>query len=347
MWALTELFLLMTDTTLKLYPLDKCWYWWNCWSYVLVVAALGLLAVEIYFEDIEKNLIVKSLILSNDSQTSQILTQNSIVDLQIQLFNITNSEEVVGSEAKPKLQTVGPYVYRRETKKLGITYTDECESKKCLVYSESSQMYFEANKSSAFPENETITVPNIIKVVCRYLFPGDGFFARKSREVCCWSDEVFMKSKASSYMWGFEIEGFLKNVASYYGIVKNLNDTLDGPFTINTGEGDITKLGELEAFKGMTSHYIWDTDYANMLNGTTDVVTPPGLKLGDKRYIFFAGLCRSFSFTATEAVFSEDVPQLKVSTTLPLARFDIITYSLPQRRMVCCALEPADICRMR
>ncbi|VDO11540.1 unnamed protein product [Rodentolepis nana] len=139
MWALTELFLLMTDTTLKLYPLDKCWYWWNCWSYVLVVAALGLLAVEIYFEDIEKNLIVKSLILSNDSQTSQILTQKTIVDLQVHLFNITNSEEVVA-----------------------------------------------------------------------------------------------------------------------------------------------------------------------------DVVTPPGLKLGDKRYIFFAGLCRSFSFTATEAVFSEDVPQLKL-----------------------------------
>ncbi|VDO11539.1 unnamed protein product [Rodentolepis nana] len=178
----------------------------------VVVAALGLLAVEIYFEDIERNLIVKSLILSNDSQTSQILTQKTIVDLQVHLFNITNSEEVVGSEAKPKLQTVGPYVYRRETKKEDITYTDECESKKCLEYSESSQMYFEANKSSAFPENETITVPNIVRV---------------------------------------------------------LNDTFDGPFTINTGEGDITKLGELEAFKGMTLNDIWDTDYANMLNGTS------------------------------------------------------------------------------
>ncbi|VDO02931.1 unnamed protein product [Rodentolepis nana] len=156
-----------------------------------------------------------------------------------------------------------------------------------------------------------------------------------------------MKSKASKFMWGFEIDVVFKKVESSYGLLTNLNDTFDGPFTINTGEGDITKLGELEAFKGMTLNDIWDTDYANMLNGTTNVVTPPGLKLGDKRYIFFAGLCRSFSVTATEAVFSEDVPQLKVSTILSLARFDIITDSLPQRRMVCCALEPADICRMR
>ncbi|KAM7536558.1 hypothetical protein Aperf_G00000084833 [Anoplocephala perfoliata] len=103
-----------------------------------------------------------------------------------------------------------------------------------------------------------------------------------------------------------------KDIIIIPNIIKILNNSFDGPYTINTGEGDITKIGKLEAYEDKTILDVWDSDYANMLNGTTIGVTPPGVKLGDKRYVFCPGLCRSLSFTATEWVTSKHVPQLKL-----------------------------------
>nr|CUU98967.1 hypothetical transcript [Hymenolepis microstoma] len=286
------------DTKRNLCPLGNCWCWWNCWSCFIVVGALGLLAVEISFDDIERNLIVKSLVLTNDSQTTKILTQKTIIDLQVHLFNITNSDDVIDLNAKPILQTVGPYVYRREATKVDINFTDECASKKCLQFSEFSQVFFDENKSSGLPENETITVPDIVTV------------ARKN---AYWTfGGIFTKSKASSFMWNMPLPIFYAIFRSPIGLLTNMNNSQDGPFTMNTGISDIAKLGHLEAFNEETKLDTWESEYANMINGTMDVVTPPGLKLGEKRYVFSAGACRSFSFTATEAVFSKDIPQFKL-----------------------------------
>ncbi|VUZ42940.1 unnamed protein product, partial [Hymenolepis diminuta] len=93
------------------------------------------------------------------------MTRQINVSIHVHLFNITNSENVTKSEARPILQTVGPYVYRSEVTRNNVTFTNECASKKCLKFSERTRLFFDVNKSSGFPENENIMVPDIVKVV--------------------------------------------------------------------------------------------------------------------------------------------------------------------------------------
>ncbi|KAM3180506.1 hypothetical protein ACTXT7_016155 [Hymenolepis weldensis] len=282
------------------------------------VAALGLLVVEFYFDDIERDLVAKGIVLTNGSRTFELMTRQTNLGIHVHLFNITNSENVTKFEAKPILQTVGPYVYESKITRTNITFTDECASKKCLQFSELTQLFFDVNKSSEFPENEKIVVPDIVKVGAKNIADKKNVVSGTFINFVLRTRKNFCILKASELMWGLDdsllslgsLIGMFKD--STVGLLRAVNNSIGGPYTVNTGENDITKIGQLEAYKNMKKLNTWASEYANMINGTTDVVSPPGLKLGEKRYVFSSLICRSLSFTATEAVFLKNLPQFKL-----------------------------------
>ncbi|CAH8648287.1 unnamed protein product [Schistosoma curassoni] len=84
------------------------------------------------------------------------------------------------------------------------------------------------------------------------------------------------------------------------GIVTSLdlvtvnNGTKVADFVIDTGAYNISNVGKVLQYNGVTSLNYWRTDYANMINGTDGSVIRPGLQMSSRISFFVPDFCRSF-----------------------------------------------------
>jgi len=77
------------------------------------------------------------------------------------------------------------------------------------------------------------------------------------------------------------------------GLFIGKNNTVDGSFTVNTGEADYKKVGYVENYNFESKLNIWATKEANMINGSDGTVLHPLITKDEKIYIFENELCRS------------------------------------------------------
>ena len=70
------------------------------------------------------------------------------------------------------------------------------------------------------------------------------------------------------------------------------NNSLDGPYTIDTGKNDIDRFTYVESYKGKSTLDYWGSPYCNLLNGTDGITYPPHMERNDRIYIFNKDLCR-------------------------------------------------------
>ncbi|XP_064482516.1 scavenger receptor class B member 1-like [Ornithodoros turicata] len=80
--------------------------------------------------------------------------------------------------------------------------------------------------------------------------------------------------------------------AGKFGYMVNKNDTVDGEYTIYTGENDISKVNEVYQFNGQRSLHVWPGEECNQLHGTLGHIRPP-LSKSDDQVVFIPDICRS------------------------------------------------------
>ncbi|EUB55254.1 Platelet glycoprotein [Echinococcus granulosus] len=324
-------------------------------SCLVALIALSLMTCELLFDTIEGTIIAKKLVITENSSSFQILTTDSNSTLQFYLFNLTNAEEWQRNGTKPRLRTVGPYVYRRITKKKDVRFSEDRCDRRVLEYSLSTVYYFERNGSVGDPGQDRLLVPNFVERIATSMISQAGSTTTQWLWILT-PNPLLMNLTAEEIMWGHEYQSL--SMAKVFGMVKDtkiglfnrLNNTLYGPYQINTGAHNISKLGALVAFEGKINLDKWGSVYANMLNGSAktgvtptvchhsmltdcfsgeqfcdvgspeesyfllaaDAVTPPSVKMGARRYMFSSDLCRSVSFIAKKWVSASNYPRLKL-----------------------------------
>ncbi|CUT99480.1 CD36 class B scavenger receptor [Echinococcus multilocularis] len=286
-------------------------------SCLVASIALSLMTCELLFDTIEGTIIGKKLVITENSSSFQILTTDFSSTLQFYLFNLTNAEEWQRNGTKPRLRTVGPYVYRRITKKKGVRFSEDRCGRRVLEYSLSTAYYFERNGSIGDPGQDRLLVPNFVERIATSMISQAGSTTTQWLWILT-PNPLLMNLTAEEIMWGHEYQSL--STAKVFGMVKDtkiglfnrLNNTLYGPYQINTGAHDISKLGALVAFEGKINLDKWGSVYANMLNGSADAITPPSVKIGVRRHMFSSDLCRSVSFIAKKWVSASNYPRLKL-----------------------------------
>ncbi|KAM7536562.1 hypothetical protein Aperf_G00000084844 [Anoplocephala perfoliata] len=286
-------------------------------SCLLLFVIIGLTLCDINFELIERNQIAKKLIISETSESYKLLSSESNGRLSIYLFNVTNMDAWLYGKSKPVLRALGPYVYRKVTTRGNFSFTREEGNRRYFQYTIVQRYFFERNESIGDHSTDRVIMPNYLHIALDYLI-----YYTRDYIVYTWFQRLkkfeYLNLTVEELLWGYEdptlmeLKDRKESPTSRGGLFLNRNNSLHGPFKIDTGEGNISNLGILKEYKGKRMLNNWASDYANMLNGTADFISPPALKLGDTRYVFGSSVCRSVALKAKQWIPAKNFPQLKV-----------------------------------
>ena len=116
--------------------------------------------------------------------------------------------------------------------------------------------------------------------------------------------KIYVCHNATALAWGYtdKLVEFLhqrKMFPQDYISMQNNDSVYDlNISTINTGEVDISKLGQYVQWNGLRELSIWENDTdANNISGTEGLFFRPNLKEGDKLTVFIDDVMRSFNLS--------------------------------------------------
>lgn len=271
-------------------------------SGVLLVMAIALIAIYGSFDKLVARMIHSKIAISQSSSVySQWVSPDTPIFFSIYLFNITNQKGIERGE-KPRVQQIGPYVYIEKRIKTNITWpkgdTSQVSFYQRLVFT------LDRNLSVGDPDKDTVIgISTPFVTIAANMEAGNGpSWTQYSFMTMFIEPKLFIKTSVTKFLWGYvdpvtdACNAFdsKKCPTPKVGLMLGKNGTDAGPFVIDTGVNDITKLGNILTFKGKDTVDVWSSDKANQIIGTDGSQVAPDLTMDSRRFIFAADLCRSF-----------------------------------------------------
>ena len=225
------------------------------------------------------------------------------VRMQFWVFNVENPLEVKQG-GKPYVTQKGPYCYRVYQTRKNITWNKNST----VSYDKFTKYVFSADCScsSCHPFKNTIILPNVPLVILSEvskMYPGSSAIFSIIFER--FKEEFFKETTVHEILWGytdpvFELFAelkhkyhlfFLPDIDPIFRMMNN--NTLDGVTTVYTGASEIRRVGDWTMWNGRPDVGLWNSSWANMLNGSDGMQFPPCTRKGDTLFAFYVQLCRS------------------------------------------------------
>ncbi|KAL5960422.1 Lysosome membrane protein 2, partial [Taenia solium] len=235
------------------------------------------------FDRLVERMIHESVVITPTSSVySNWVSPDTPIYFSIYLFNITNHEDIERG-AKPRIEQIGPYGKSRE---------DEHHVAKGRSFSVGD------------PDKDiVIGISTPFVTLSANMEMGIGLSTNEYALMTIFMEpKLFVETSVTEFLWGYvdpitdACNAFdsRKCPSHKVGVMFGKNGTADGPFVIDTGVNDITKLGNILSYKGKSTVDVWSSDEANQIKGTDGSHVAPGLSMNSRRFIFAADLCRSF-----------------------------------------------------
>ena len=228
------------------------------------------------------------------------------VRMQFFVFNVVNPLEMKRG-SRPYVTQKGPYCYRVYQTRKNITWNKNFT----VSYNKFTKYVFSAkcSCSSCDPFKDSVTLPNVPLVILSEvskMYPGSPTIFSIIFER--FKEEFFKVVTVHEILWGYrdpvfeffaELKrkyrlAFLPDIDPIFRMMDN--NTLDGVTTVYTGALDISQVGVWTRWKGRPDVALWNSPWANMLNGSDGMQFPPQTRKDDTLYAFYVQLCRSMRF---------------------------------------------------
>lgn len=228
------------------------------------------------------------------------------VRMQFFMFNVENPLEVKQG-GRPYVSQQGPYCYRVYQTKKNITWNKNYT----VSYNKFTKYVFDVDCScsSCDPYTNIVTLPNIPLVILSEvskMYPGSSVIFSIIFER--FKEDFFKVTTVHGLLWGYkdpvfeffaEVKrkfhlSFLPDIDPVFRMMDN--NTLDGVTTTYTGASDISRAAVWTEWKGRPDVGLWNSTWANMLNGSDGMQFPPQTSTDDTLYAFYVQLCRSMRF---------------------------------------------------
>ncbi|KAM9329957.1 scavenger receptor class B member 1 [Gastrophryne carolinensis] len=218
--------------------------------------------------------------------------------MSIYIFEIMNPKEILAGE-KPRVQQRGPYVYREKKQKMNITFNENGT----VSFVEMRSLYFAPDKSAG-SEEDFLVVPNILVLGSAWMMRDLSFTMKLilSAALSTFGQEPFMNRTVKDILWGYN-DPFLDFVNALlpgkfpfkgkFGLFADFNNTDSGVFTVNSGVEDISKVQMVETWNGLREVNFWNSEQANMINGTAGQMWPPFRTPSQPLEFYSPDACRS------------------------------------------------------
>nr|XP_022900239.1 sensory neuron membrane protein 2-like [Onthophagus taurus] len=292
-----------------------------------VIFVVGLIMAFVGFPLIVDDQIHRQVKLENGSDSYERWRQLPVpLDFKVYMFNITNWREVNFEGEYPNVEEFGPYYYRQYREKINIEYNSDEDS---LTYKQFTHFEFDKEASAPLSESDKLVVLNAplnaIFHVGSIYFPEilmsllvDKFWI--SMFPYALDDSMFLEVEVGDFLFNgytfceperwYGSSGLMCILAALldipfievqedfsmkFSVFRFKHDTHDGIFTINAGNHDVTKLGQIMQWNGYAYNTIWGDrmSQCNKIRGTDGTVYPPDIKKEDEMVIFATEICRT------------------------------------------------------
>ncbi|XP_028131546.1 scavenger receptor class B member 1 [Diabrotica virgifera virgifera] len=272
----------------------------------LFTLAIGIILSSIPWLDY---IILKNLRLSDGSLSYQYWQKPGVIRLtKVYIFNVTNPDTFLTQGEKPRLQEVGPFVYREEMEKVNIQFHDNgtvsFQHKKILQFVPELSV----NK------NQKITVPNIPLLTLSTMSNNLGYFVQKGISVMLsiGSYKPFISITADELVFGYDDKLVslahqfypkYKRPAEKMGLLINRNGTLPEVHNIYTGSTGMHEFGIIDKLNGKDSLTYWEDAPCNDLRSSEGSFFPPRHYTNeDLVYLYDKDICRTLPLKYRKAV---------------------------------------------
>ncbi|XP_075230512.1 scavenger receptor class B member debris buster isoform X2 [Lycorma delicatula] len=270
----------------------------------LAVIVLGLfaLAIGIILSSIPwlDYLVLKNLRLWNDTLSFHYWQKPGVLRLtKVFIFNVTNPEGFLSAGEKPRLEEIGPFVYREDMQKINIRFYDNGT----VTYQHKKILIFVPELS--VPKDLPITVPNIPLLTLTSATKNLGHFVKYGISILLGG---FVKMKpfktitAEELVFGYD-DTLTKLASKYYprgkrppekmGLLLGRNGTLDEVHTMYTGHAGMENFGLLNKLNGLDHLPFWNDKPCNSIRASEGSLFPPrDLTHSDIVHVYDKDLCR-------------------------------------------------------
>ncbi|XP_070538993.1 scavenger receptor class B member 1-like isoform X2 [Ptychodera flava] len=235
-------------------------------------------------------------------------------------FDVQNKDEILQG-AKPVVRQIGPYTYRTHMPKENITWNDNFT----VSYVE-PQIYIFNRSMSVGDENDTFTSVNLPLMTMIHMMESLPGFLQRLMEglIKDTKEKLFMELSVKDLIWGYPEPLFKKLQplagkklipSDHFGFLMGRNNSNVGIFTVFTGEDDRSKLNVVDRWAGNYKLDYWNTEIANMINGTDGSMYHPYVNKSEVLYIFTPDMCRSMPYEYEEDTTYEGVTLLHFPLT--------------------------------
>ncbi|XP_017779230.1 PREDICTED: scavenger receptor class B member 1 isoform X2 [Nicrophorus vespilloides] len=270
----------------------------------LAVIFLGIftLTMGIIFSSIPwiDYLILKQLRLWNGSLSFQYWQKPGVIRLtKVYIFNMTNPETFLSQGEKPRLQEIGPFVYREDMEKVNIKFHDNGT----VTFQHKKILQFVPEMS--VNKHEKLTVPNIPLLSLSTQSNSLSSFVQRmiSFVLNVGTHKPFITLTAEDLVFGYE-DGIVNLAHHFYpkhkkpkdnkmGLLNGRNGTLKEIQTIYTGETGMQEFGLMEKMNGEDRLPFWEDSPCSNLKGSEGSFFPPRhFTKEDVIHVFDKDICR-------------------------------------------------------
>ncbi|EFA01368.1 sensory neuron membrane protein 2 [Tribolium castaneum] len=294
---------------------------------VCVVISVALLIVSLalafkVFPDLLESEVNKAVRLEDGTkQYDRFVELPFPVDFKVYLFNVSNPQQVLDGTEKPKLEEIGPFVYKQYRKK---TILGKNEEEDTISYTQKETFEFDAEASKPLTEESVVTVlnPALMSIyqlaedlhlagaadtcikqtfennqgkvfieanVRKLLFDGFSFCKNTSPGICGLVNDLICAIAATKRNSDLVLPDY-SLIFSYLNYKRKPDD---GKYTVKRGLTNIEKLGHIVAWNDSLYTKFWgEGTTCSEVKGTDSTLYPPRVTTDSAFYIYSTDICR-------------------------------------------------------
>jgi len=287
----------------------------------IIIIGVITLIIGIVFSSVPwvDYIILKQLRLWNGSISYQYWQKPGVIRLtKLYIFNMTNPENFLHRGEKPKLQEIGPFVYREDMEKVNIKFNDNGT----VTFQHKKILNFVPELS--VDRNKKLTVPNIPLLSLTTQSNSLGSIVQRTISflLSMGNYKPFVTLTAEELVFGYE-DTIVKLAQNFYpkrkkpknnrmGLLNGRNGTLREMQTIYTGETGMQEFGLMENINGFDKLPFWNDPPCSMINGSEGSFFPPRyFTKQDLVHLYDKDICRilplKYKHTETKQGITVDV----------------------------------------
>ncbi|XP_035536044.1 platelet glycoprotein 4 [Morone saxatilis] len=265
-----------------------------------VVAILGGILIPVGNNVIEGTVEKEAVIEPGTTAYDNWVAAGAKVYRQFWFFDLKNPLEVLQYGAIPVVVERGPYTYwTRYLAKENITFHPNHTASFLLPFG----AIFEPSMSVG-SEEDKITTLNLA-VAGAYSVVPKVFHGMLNKLITSSNSSLYQRRTVNELLWGYT-DPMLKTLV---GLFAPYNGTYDGYYNVYTGKDDISKVGQIDMWRGQRTLRFWNDTYCDMINGTDASSFAPFMDKKKPIYFFSSDICRSVSASFVE---SKDLKGIEV-----------------------------------